>query len=106
MTGLAEILALPKGARFFRADMHVHSYGGSHDVVDADMTSANIVDTAMKNNLGVLAVTDHNEITNVAATIAAAAGKPLLVVPGVELSTAQGHLLAYLPSAQALGQFH
>ena len=106
MTGLVDILGLTKGARFFRADMHVHSYGGSHDVADTNMTPANIVDTAVTNGLGVLAVTDHNEIKNVAAALAAAAGKSLLVVPGIELSTMQGHLLAYLPTLQALEQFH
>jgi predicted metal-dependent phosphoesterase TrpH len=83
MTGLAEILALPRGARFFRADMHVHSYGGSHDVNDRTMTPDAIVETALQHGLGVLALTDHNEITNVAATLSAAEGKPLLVVPGV-----------------------
>jgi hypothetical protein len=106
VTGLAEVLSLPCGARFFRADMHVHSYGGSHDVSDATMTPESIVETALQQGLGVLAVTDHNEITNVAATIATAKGKPLLVVPGVELSTPQGHLLAYLPTLDALQQFH
>ncbi len=104
--GLPEILALPRGARFFRADMHVHSYGGSHDVGDATMTPAKIVETALQHGLGVLAVTDHNEITNVAATLNAAKGAALLVVPGVELSTPQGHLLAYLPTVQALEKFH
>jgi ABC-type lipoprotein export system ATPase subunit len=103
---LSDILALPRGARFFRADMHVHSYGASHDVHDVTMTPAKIVETAVQYGLSVLAVTDHNEITNVAATVDAAKGTDLLVVPGVELSTPQGHLLAYLPSVAALEQFH
>lgn len=106
MPGLPEILALPRGARFFRADMHVHSYGGSHDVTDTSMTPAKIVETALQHALGVLAITDHNEITNVAATVNAAKSTGLMVVPGVELSTPQGHLLAYLPTVQALEQFH
>lgn len=106
MPGLPEILALPRGAQFFRADMHVHSYGGSHDVTDTSMTPANIVATALQHGLGVLAVTDHNEIINVASTLDAAKGTDLLIVPGVELSTPQGHLLAYLPTVRELEQFH
>jgi ABC-type lipoprotein export system ATPase subunit len=86
--------------------MHVHSYGGSHDVTDTSMTPTSIVETALQHALAVLAVTDHNEITNVAATLNAARNTDLLIVPGVELSTPQGHLLAYLPTLQALERFH
>lgn len=106
MTGLSEILELSHGARFFRADMHVHSCGGSHDVSDVHMTPEKIVATALQHGLGVLSVTDHNEIGNVAPTLSAARGTGLLVVPGIELSTPQGHLLAYLPTLQALEKFH
>lgn len=86
--------------------MHVHSFGGSHDVSDASMTPEKIVETALQHGLDVLSVTDHNEIINVGAALAAATGTPLLVVPGVELSTPQGHLLAYLPTKEALEKFH
>lgn len=106
MSGLAELVALPRGAKFYRTDMHVHSYCGSHDVSDPDMTPTKIVETALAHGLGVLSVTDHNEIANTAATLTAAKGTSLLIVPGVELSTPQGHLLAYLPTLQALEQFH
>ena len=88
-----DISAIHCGARFYRADLHVHSYGGSHDVSDTGMVPERIVETAVAQRLAIIAVTDHNEITNVAATVAAAAGRPLLVVPGVELTTAHGHLL-------------
>jgi hypothetical protein len=33
-----EIVAKPSGARFYRADLHIHSYGASHDVKDIGMT--------------------------------------------------------------------
>ncbi len=102
MSSLASVLSLQRGARFYRADLHVHSYGASHDVKDAGMTPAAIVDKALTEGLGLLAITDHNEVKNVAAAIAHANGRDLLVVPGVELSTSQGHLLCYLPTADAL----
>ena len=105
MTELAAILALPQGAQFYRADLHIHSVGASHDVRDATMTPAAIVDTAAAEGLAMIAVTDHNAIDNVAATIAAGEKKGVFVIPGVELSTAQGHLLCYLPNLAALKRF-
>ena len=42
------------GARFIRADLHIHSYGkdsGSFDVTDQEMTPEKIVDTAIDSNL-------------------------------------------------------
>jgi hypothetical protein len=46
MSALDDVLAQPTGARFLRADLHIHSYGASHDVRHASMTSAAIVQTA------------------------------------------------------------
>jgi hypothetical protein len=87
---LAEITNLPRGAKFYRADMHIHSYRASHDVRDAGMTAEAIVKTALAQGLGAIAITDHNEISNVSAALKAADRTGLLVVPGVELSTPTG----------------
>jgi histidinol phosphatase-like PHP family hydrolase len=103
---LAEITNLLRGAKFYRADMHIHSYRASHDVRDAGMTGEAFVETALAQGLGVIAITDHNEISNVDAALKAAEGTGLLVVPGVELSTPQGHLLAYVPTLDALQRFY
>jgi hypothetical protein len=105
VTELEAILQLPQGAQFYRADLHIHSAGASHDVRDATMTAAAIVDTAAAEGLAVISITDHNAIENVGAAIAAGELKNVLVIPGVELSTAQGHLLCYLPSLDALKRF-
>ena len=100
------ILSLPAGAKFRRADLHIHSYSSSHDVVDMTMTPQNIVNTAVQEGLAIIAVTDHNEISNVEETIRAAQDLDLLVIPGVELSTPQGHLLCYLPDVDGLQRFY
>jgi len=105
-TLLNQVLNQPIGATFFRADLHIHSYGGSHDVKDTLMTAANIVNTAAREGLSLIAIVDHNEITNVEAALVAAGGTSICVVPGVELSTAQGHLLCYLPTLENLRRFH
>lgn len=102
---LNELLKLSNGARFYRADLHIHTFAGSADVKDASMTPSAVVKTAIAEGLDVIGITDHNEIKNVAPALAAAKDEALLVMPGVELSTPQGHLLCYLPTIEALEQF-
>ena len=97
---------MPNGARFYRADLHVHSFGASHDVKDATMSPEAIVAMAVKEGLHVLAIADHNEIGNVELALKAAVGTTLLVVPAVELSTSDGHLLCYLPTLDVLRAYH
>jgi len=103
---LIDILSQAKGAQFYRADLHIHSYGSSHDVTDNTMTPAAIVSTAAREKLSLISVTDHNEISNVAPTMEAASRSNICVIPGIELSTPQGHLLCYLPTLEALQRFH
>src|SRR5215467_5902625 len=100
-----DVLSLPDGARFYRADLHIHSLGGSHDVKDAQMTPEEIVKTAVAENLDLIAIADHNEIANVQAAIKVAQGTNVFVVPAVELTTPQGHLLCYLPDVDSLQRF-
>ena len=82
-----EICAQSNGAHFQRSDLHIHSYGngGSYDVKDPGMTPQAIVDLAIRENLQVIAITDHNVIGNVRAAVEHAEGKNILVVPGIEL---------------------
>lgn len=94
------------GAGFYRTDLHIHSFGASHDVTDVELTPTNIVSAAIRESISVVAVTDHNEIYNVEPLIQAAEATNLLAIPGVELSTNQGHLLCYLPTFDVLNKFH
>lgn len=105
MTTQQEIWALPNGSQFYRAYIHIHSYGASHDVSDETMTPQAIVETAIAQDLHVIALTDHNEISNVQEAMTAADQTSLYVVPAIELSTLQGHLLCYLPTFEALQSF-
>src|SRR4051812_13799476 len=106
MNILDAVLSLPRGARFLRADLHIHSFGASHDVRDPAMTPAAIIETAMTEGLGLIAITDHNEIGNVAVATGYASGREIVVIPAVELSTSQGHLLCYAPTDDALQRFY
>ncbi|MBY4869827.1 TrlF family AAA-like ATPase [Burkholderia anthina] len=103
---LQECLVESDGAHFYRGDLHIHSYPVSHDVTDKAMTPQAIVDTAVQENLRIIAIADHNEIGNVQAAVTAGNAVGVLVIPAVELSTSEGHLLCYFPSVAALTQFH
>jgi len=95
------------GARFLRADLHIHSFGefGSFDVTDHTMTPEAIVDTAISKGLSIISITDHNEIQNSNTAIKYAEGKDILVIPGIEVSTTQGHLLLYFETFKGLRDF-
>lgn len=98
---------ISNGAHFIKADLHIHSYGdgGSYDVEDPQMNPNNIVDTAISKGLSVISITDHNEVANSCSAVRYAEGKNILVIPGVELSTIQGHLLLYFDTVANLRSF-
>lgn len=100
---------MSSGALFYRADLHIHSYGpgmGSYDVEDTTNTPNAIVDTAMAKCLKVISITDHNEILNSIMAVNYALEKDILVIPGIELSTIQGHLLLYFETIENLRLFY
>lgn len=83
---------MPNGANFVNVDLHIHSFGASTDVKDPSMTPSAIVEAAVNQGLAVIALTDHNTDRNVAEALTQAskyAGR-LLVLPGVEVTTALG----------------
>lgn len=80
-------------ARFWAVDLHVHTPGSS-DANDDDFGSAaDIVKAALAADLDAIAVTDHNTAAWCGQMAEAAKGTNLVVLPGFELSTQQGHLL-------------
>ena len=79
--------------RWFRADLHVHTLLSPCAAVE--MTPRNIVRHAQAAGVDIVAITDHNAGDNVAATMRAAAGTPITVLPGMEVQTREEvHLLA------------
>lgn len=80
-------------ARFWAVDLHVHT-PGSGDAKDEDFGSAaDIVKVALAAGLDAIAVTDHNTVAWCGQMAEAARGTDLVVLPGFELSTQEGHLL-------------
>lgn len=81
-----------------RADLHVHS-ARSHD---STTPLRRIFQAAQANGIDVLAITDHDVLTYPEAVRVyrdmQARGeiyRPIVLIPGVEVSTSEGHLLAY-----------
>jgi energy-coupling factor transporter ATP-binding protein EcfA2 len=70
------------------------------------MTPEAVVATAIKEGLTLIAIADHNEIGSVEKALTAAVGTSLIVIPAMELSTPQGHLLCYFKTLEALRRFH
>lgn len=68
-------------------------------VSDGDVSPADVVRHAEKAKLDVIAVTDHDTAGGVADALAASAGRPITVVPGIEISTVyegrELHILGY-----------
>lgn len=71
------------------ADLHIHSEAS----YDCDTTVEEILEAAVEAELDVVAVTDHDEIRASHEAVEAAPDYGLLAVPGVEVSTADGHLI-------------
>ena len=65
------------------------------------MTPKNIVRRAVEQHLSIIAVTDHNSAENVPAVIDASYGSGLLVLPGMEITTAEEvHILGLFESIE------
>ena len=69
-----------------------------HGNGDARRHAEEIVEKALETEVSVLAITDHNDVSGIAEFRGAAAGRPITVMPGVELSTLEGiHVLCIYP---------
>ena len=68
-------------------DLHIHS--ALSPCADDDMTPNDIVSMALLNELDVIAITDHNSLANVRSVQKAARAGNLIVLPGMEVETAE-----------------
>ena len=65
-----------------KVDLHVHSTAS-----DGTLTPSGLVKEARKAGLSAFALTDHDTIDGIDEAVAAAKGKPVTVIPGIEYST-------------------
>ncbi len=71
--------------QWFRADLHIHSV--LSPCGDLEMSPERIVDEAIRKELDVIAITDHNSTRQAPEVIAVGREKGLLVLCGAEINT-------------------
>ncbi len=90
--------------RRFRADLHVHTV--LSPCAEVEMIPPLIVQQAMTEKIGIIAITDHNASANVRAVQEAAAGAGLTVLPGMELQTREEvHVLCLFDTLSQLEEW-
>jgi PHP family Zn ribbon phosphoesterase len=77
---------------FRKADLHVHT--PKSVCYNAAATAQEIVEAAVKADLEIMAITDHNTVDGIREIRTIAEGKGLTIIPGIEITTVNGHFLA------------
>jgi predicted metal-dependent phosphoesterase TrpH len=81
------------------ADLHVHTVLSA--CAEVEMIPPLIVRRARQLGLGLIAITDHNAVLNVAAVMEASTGTGIAVLPGMELQTKEEvHLLCLFDTVE------
>ena len=69
----------------YRAELHVHTV--LSPCAGVEMIPPVIVDEALRRDINLIAITDHNATANIGAVMEASKGRGLTVLPGMELQT-------------------
>ncbi len=85
-------ITAPTGSRFWAADFHVHT-PGSRDFRERGATPEDLLKAAEDARIQLLAVTDHNTSDWVDRMRVASKNTGVIVFPGVEITTPEGHIL-------------
>lgn len=81
-------------------DFHIHT--ALSPCGDGDMTPNNIVNMAILKGLDVIAITDHNTCRNAKACMECGEETDLLVIPGMEVETAEEcHIVCLFPDIES-----
>lgn len=83
----------------YAADLHIHT--ALSPCSEKDMTPNNIVNMALLKQLDIIAITDHNTAENINAVCKCSEGRNIIVVPGMEIETAEEvHLIGLFPDIE------
>ena len=87
--------------RAFRCDLHIHTC--LSPCADLDMYPSALIEKSITEQLDVIAVCDHNASENVEYVLSLAKGRPITVLPGMEVSSLEEvHVLALFDDLHAL----
>ena len=86
--------------RWFKTDLHVHTC--LSPCADLTMSPRKIVAEVLRQQLDIIAITDHNSAENVSAVRMAAAGSAVVVLAGMEVCTVEeAHVLAVFDNPES-----
>jgi 3',5'-nucleoside bisphosphate phosphatase len=86
--------------KIFRADLHVHTC--LSPCGDLKMSPKTIVAQALKHNIDMVAISDHNSAENIPAVLRAAKATPLIVLSGMEVCTKEEvHVVALFDTVES-----
>jgi len=84
----------------YKIDLHIHT--ALSPCAEQEMTPPKIIHAAKAKSLKMIAVTDHNTAENTGATIKAAEGSGIFVIPGMEIQTREEvHMVCLFPDLEA-----
>jgi len=90
-----------KGVKEFRCDLHIHTC--LSPCADLDMYPSALVERSVAGGLDVIGICDHNASENVRYVIEASRGKPIHVLPGMEInSREEAHVIALFENIDKL----
>ena len=90
--------------RFYICDLHNHTC--LSPCAQLDLHPRAFVQACLARGLDMVAITDHNASENIVHVMRAARGTPLVVIPGMEVTTKEeAHVLALFASLEAVAQF-
>ncbi|MFH1424873.1 MAG: PHP-associated domain-containing protein [archaeon] len=80
-----------------QADLHVHSSHSINKIWGSACESdpEAIIKECIKKNIGAVAITDHDSVQGLTSGKKSAKKHGILFIPGIEVSTNNGHMLAY-----------
>jgi len=78
-----------------KADLHVHTSEDPKDGRIVKHSARELIDVAAEKGYEVISITNHNKVTYDEKLRNYAAKKGILLIPGIELSLKEGHVLVY-----------
>jgi len=86
--------------RRFKADLHLHTC--LSPCADLQMSPQKIIAEVLRRGIDIIAICDHNSAQNIRALIKAARGRNVVVLPGMEVCTAEEiHVLALFDDVES-----
>lgn len=86
--------------RWYRSDLHIHTC--LSPCADILMSPRRIIAEVLRQQIDIIAITDHNSADNVSAVMKVAAGEGIVVLPGMEVCTREEvHVLAVFDNLES-----